>query len=93
MVRAANTGLSCLIDASGRIRESAKVDGKIAVRQSAILHATIFEGSEKPLSRFVGDAVAWLCLIGGILLVLKSSYLRSKVNEEQNENPDEATSV
>ncbi|MBC8202079.1 MAG: apolipoprotein N-acyltransferase [Planctomycetes bacterium] len=93
MVRAANTGLSCLIDASGRVQKSAMVDGKIAVRQKAILHATIFEGSGKPLSRFVGDAVAWLSLIGGILLVLKSYYLRSKVYEKQSKNPDETPSA
>jgi hypothetical protein len=65
------------------------VDGKFAMRQRAILHATIFEGLGKPLSRLVGDAVAWLSLIGGILLVVRSSFLRSKAHEEQNEESNE----
>ena len=93
MVRAANTGLSCLIDAGGRMKERAQVDGKIALRQSAILHATVIDGQGKPLSRFVGDAVAWLSLIGGILLVVRSSFLRSKEHAEQNKESNETTST
>jgi hypothetical protein len=71
----------------------AQVDGKIALRQSAILHATVIDGQGKPLSRFVGDAVAWLSLIGGILLVVRSSFLRSKEHAEQNKESNETTST
>jgi apolipoprotein N-acyltransferase len=82
MVRAVNTGLSCSIDSRGNIQEVATVNGERAIRQNAIMYAKVFEGTELPLSRFVGDWVAWLSLFGGILLVIRSTFKRSKENGE-----------
>jgi apolipoprotein N-acyltransferase len=82
MVRAVNTGLSCSIDSRGNIQEVATVNGERAIRQHAIMYAKVFEGTELPLSRFVGDWVAWLSLFGGILLVIRATFKRSKENDE-----------
>jgi hypothetical protein len=46
------------------------------------MYAKVFEGTELPLSRFVGDWVAWLSLFGGILLVIRATFKRSKENDE-----------
>ena len=87
MVRAANTGLSCFIDDRGKIRDVAvDSDGRLALQQSAILHTRVFEGIGLPLSRFIGDWVAWLSLIGGILLVMCASFKRSKENDTTDED-------
>ena len=82
MIRAANTGLSCLIDSKGRVRKIAEYEGEAALMKSAIMHARVFEGVKLPLSRFIGDWVAWLSLIGGILLVIGSWKKRSNENDK-----------
>jgi apolipoprotein N-acyltransferase len=85
MIRAANTGLSCLIDSRGKVRKIAKNEGEAALMKSAIFHARVFEGADLPLSRFIGDWVAWLSLIGGILLLIGSWKKRSNENENTND--------
>ena len=75
MVRVANTGISCLINFKGELEES------LPILESGYLNLPLKSGIQLPMSRFVGDGVAWLCLFGGILLVLGSCFKRSKNNE------------
>ena len=82
MLRAANTGMSCLIDQDGQVR-----DHSLPIRESGILPARVFSGMGLPLSRFVGDSVAWLCLFGSILLIVISCVScnkRSKGQEDES---------
>ena len=69
MVRVANTGQSCLITSRGVIQAIAMNNGHPALRESAILLVSPVTGWERPWSVFVGNAIAWLSLIGGILLL------------------------
>lgn len=78
MLRAANTGKSCLINQYGQIRDSS-----LAIRQSGILPSRVFCGMGLPLSRFVGDWVAWLCLFGSILLIVVSCVFCNKRSKGQ----------
>ena len=82
MVRAANTGQSCLINARGTVQEVATVDGQLALRTSSILYVSPVSGWERPWSIFVCDSVAWACLIGSILLVVFSFKTRSASSHE-----------
>ena len=75
MVRVANTGISCLINFKGELEES------LPILESGYLNLPLKSGIQLPMSRFVGDGVAWLCLFVGILLVLGSCFKRSKNNE------------
>ena len=60
----------------------------LPVRESGILPAKVFAGMGMPLSRIVGDTVAWLCLFGSILLVVVSYVFcqqRSKGQEDESD--------
>ncbi len=76
MLRSANTGVSCYINSSG------KVIKELPILENGILTTMVDSGVQRPLSRFIGDSVAWLCLIGSILLVLGSSMKRSIEQDE-----------
>ncbi len=76
MVRAANTGSSCYINSRGKVLQ------ELPVIESGILQVMVESGVQRPWSRFVGDSVAWLCLIGSILLLLGSFMKRSKDHVE-----------
>jgi len=76
MVRAANTGSSCYINSRGKVLQ------ELPILESGILQVMVESGVQRPWSRFVGDSVAWLCLIGSILLVLGSFMKRSKDHVE-----------
>lgn len=80
MVRAANTGLSCVIAENGDVKYT-----HLPMRESGILPAKVFAGVGMPLSRFVGDSVAWLCLFGSILLIV-ISYLFCQQRSKGQEN-------
>lgn len=67
MVRAANTGMSCLIDQYGHVNEN-----HVEIRETGLLPVKVFAGTGLPISRFVGDWVAWVCFIGSILLIVSS---------------------
>ncbi len=82
MLRVANTGLSCSINQYGTVQAVAMENGKRAIRRPSIMFARVFEGAGLPLSRFVGDSVAWLSLIGSILLLICSYKKRSKDKDE-----------
>ncbi|MBT6269730.1 MAG: apolipoprotein N-acyltransferase [Phycisphaerae bacterium] len=76
MIRAANTGISCLINARGQVME------KLPVLESGILRVKVYKGVQKPLSRYFGDTVAWASLLGSILLILVSRKKWSSSNDE-----------
>ena len=76
IVRAANTGSSCYINSRGKVLQ------ELPVIESGILQVMVESGVQRPWSRFVGDSVAWLCLIGSILLLLGSFMKRSKDHVE-----------
>jgi apolipoprotein N-acyltransferase len=80
MLRAANTGLSCHISSQGKVRETL-----LPLRESGILKARVFSGIGLPLSRFVGDWVAWLCLIGSILFIGISCVFCKKRSKGQKD--------
>ena len=81
MVRVANTGQSCLITSRGVIQTIAMNNGHPALRESAILLVSPVMGWERPWSVFVGNAIAWLSLIGGILLIACTFQPRSTHHE------------
>jgi apolipoprotein N-acyltransferase len=81
MVRVANTGQSCLITSRGVIQTIAMNNGHPALRESAILLVSPVTGWERPWSVFVGNAIAWLSLIGGILLIACTFQPRSTHHE------------
>lgn len=81
MVRVANTGQSCLITSRGVIQTIAMNNGQPALRESAILLVSPVTGWERPWSVFVGNAIAWLSLIGGILLIACTFQPRSAHHE------------
>jgi apolipoprotein N-acyltransferase len=82
MLRSVNTGMSCSINQSGDVREVASIHGKVAIRKPSVMSARVFAFNGLPLSRFVGDSVAWLSLIGSILLVIGSCKKWSKDSNE-----------
>jgi apolipoprotein N-acyltransferase len=78
MIRAANTGISCLINARGQVVES------LPVLESGILRVKAYSGIQLPLSRYLGDSVAWVSLLGSILLILVSGKKWSSSNDENS---------
>jgi apolipoprotein N-acyltransferase len=78
MVRAANTGISCYIDENGRVRNA------LPILEEGILPILVQSGVQRPMSRFIGDSVAWVCLVGGILLVVVSCSTCRKGQEDEN---------
>jgi apolipoprotein N-acyltransferase len=76
MVRVANTGISCYIDMFGRVKE------ELPVLEPGILTVQVRSGVQRPRSRILGDRVAWLSLIGSILLVMSTFFKRSKEHDE-----------
>ena len=74
MVRCANTGQSCLINARGEVQTVATNGETIALNEAAILLVSPLKGWERPISIFVGDGVAWSSLFGGILLIACTFY-------------------
>jgi apolipoprotein N-acyltransferase len=77
MVRVANTGQSCLINSLGEVESIAMSDGKPALQAKATLLVAPVVGWKRPWSLYIGDLVAWLSLIGGILLVGSTFNVRS----------------
>ena len=72
MIRVANTGISCSINFRGQLVET------LPILESGYLHVQVYSGVQRPLSRSIGDGVAWLCLFGSILLIVGSCLQRSK---------------
>jgi len=66
MLRAANTGISCLISTDGIVLEG------LPIGESGFMPVQVHSGYDLPLSRYIGDSVAWICLIGSILLIVGS---------------------
>jgi len=87
MVRAANTGLSCNISQYGNVIKSS-----VTIRESGILPTRVFAGTGLPLSRFVGDWIAWLCLFGSILLIVVSCVYCDSCNKRSKGQEDETSS-
>jgi apolipoprotein N-acyltransferase len=87
MVRAANTGLSCNISQYGNVIKSS-----VTIRESGILPTRVFAGMGLPLSRFVGDWIAWLCLFGSILLIVVSCVYCDSCNKRSKGQEDETSS-
>ncbi len=77
MVRVANTGISCYIDSFGRVRE------ELPLLDAGILSVRVRSAVQRPTSKILGDRVAWLSLIGSILLILGSCiHWRENTNDE-----------
>ncbi len=66
MIRVANTGISCVIDSRG------KVYSQLPLLAQASMIVDVYGSNNYPLSRFVGDKVAWFALSCSILLILFS---------------------
>jgi apolipoprotein N-acyltransferase len=65
LVRAANTGISAVIDTRGRIR------GETKIFEEAVLTGEVRPGGGSFYTRF-GDIFAWTCCVAGSVLVLLS---------------------
>lgn len=77
MVRVANTGISCYIDIFGNVIK------ELPVLESGVLSLQVFSAVQTPASRILGDWVAWLSLIGSILLIIGSSFKWSECTNDQ----------
>lgn len=76
MVRAANTGVSCVIDARGRMLKTG-IDGSPAgVRVEGVMTADVPLCSALPLTARVGDAPGWVVFAGGASLMLVALFKR-----------------
>ena len=65
LVRAANTGITALIDSRGHIQ------GMTGLFREALLTGEVRLGNGNTLYSRIGDLFAWLCLLGGVLVVVK----------------------
>jgi apolipoprotein N-acyltransferase len=77
-VRAANTGVSAVIDASGRVREQTKIF------EAAVLIADVpIAQSGDPSTFYVrhGDVFAWLCWGGWAAAALGARFTRRGARE------------
>jgi len=81
MVRVANTGQSCLINSRGVVQSISMNEGKRALQSAATLLVAPVLGWDRPWNLYVGDSVAWLSLIGGILLVGFTFTIRSTLDD------------
>lgn len=74
VVRAANTGVSAIIDARGRVVKSG-VDGSPgAARVDGILTGDITLGAGTTLYGRIGDVAGWVCFVGGLVLSLVAMW-------------------
>ncbi len=66
VIRAANTGISCVVDASGRVRQS------LPARQpaSVLLAEVPLPGPESTIYARMGDLVGWLAFVGSLALLI-----------------------
>jgi apolipoprotein N-acyltransferase len=73
VVRAANTGISASIDATGELR------GTVPARTAGTLLASVALASGVPVAAIVGDGVAWAALVSvAVALVVRVSRSRAK---------------
>ncbi len=83
MVRAANTGISCVIDASGAVQErglgesftQAKNTAWDIDREGIAAYSVAFGDSKPTVYRRIGDVAGWAAMIGAIGLGVMSSGL------------------
>ncbi|CAG1007409.1 Apolipoprotein N-acyltransferase [Phycisphaerales bacterium] len=75
VLRAANTGISAIIDARGRITASG-IDGTpMASRADGVLHGSVTLGAGRTVYATIGDSAGWLALASGIGLVARAAWL------------------
>ncbi|MEE2912818.1 MAG: apolipoprotein N-acyltransferase, partial [Planctomycetota bacterium] len=84
MIRVANTGMSCLINATGQVSQYAMSEGNRAIRKTAFGLFTTPQGFVRPLSARIGDGVAWICLFASILFISISGLKRSSIHAEKD---------
>lgn len=76
MVRAANTGISAVIDASGRLVKMG-VEGKSgAWDQDGVLMADVTPGISSTVYARIGDVFGWVALATGLLAVIATFVFR-----------------
>jgi len=80
VVRAANTGISCSIDAAGRVRE------RLPARTEGVLLAAIAPADGTTLYARTGDAVGWACL-GVCVLLLVASFVPTRQQSTDEDPP------
>ena len=84
MVRVANTGLSCLIDAKGRVINYAKVGHNQALREETVFYPEVFVPRKQSRGLNIGNFVAWFSLFASILLIVGSFLKRSSSHEKHS---------
>jgi apolipoprotein N-acyltransferase len=70
LVRAANTGISAVVDPRGRLLEETPLfESAVVVRDIPVVHGKTFYARH-------GDVFAWSCLVATLLLTLQSRFRR-----------------
>ena len=64
MVRAANTGVSAIVDRWGRVTAGAGVDGTGGAREAGLVVGEVTPATGRTAYAVVGDAAGWVCLVG-----------------------------
>ncbi len=86
MVRAANTGISCVIDARGRIAREALDSGAVGDRMDGVLSEDVVLASGLTPYARIGDLAGWAGL-GGAALVLLAGLGGGRVKAKQAQTP------
>lgn len=105
MVRAANTGLSCFIDASGRVytqrvRDGVWAPGRLGepyrgpLQEEAALVARVVPGTGATLYARTGDVVGWaVFLVGCVLAVFAAWPAKNRANPAPSPNAVEPSTA
>lgn len=83
MVRAANTGMSAVIDARGRVLKAGPDGASTPARVDGVINAEVpFEPDAAPtLYARIGDVVGWAAFAGGIALAVVAATARREKGE------------
>ncbi|MBY0399958.1 hypothetical protein K2X89_06655, partial [Myxococcota bacterium] len=72
-VRAANTGISAIIDGDGRVRERSRLFEEAVVVAEVPVAETAADGTDATFYARFGDVFAWSCILGALAGLVRGS--------------------